>query len=349
MTSSGHFSAIGPAAYWYPVAWSTSIRAKPVATRLFNTPLVLFRDAAGQACALLDRCPHRNTPLSLGRCVSGELECAYHGWRFSGDGTCTTIPSLLNHKPKSSPARHATRFACLESQGLVWVWIKGEPGSAQPYSIPGLDDARYVQIRYDACFDATLYATAENILDVPHTAFLHRGLFRGSSRRKRVTVQVRRGSDRAEARFEGEERPSGLIGAVLAPQGGSLEHVDRFIMPGIAQVEYRLGERSHVVVTNLLSPRSDFETAMFTVATLRLPIGTRLVRRLAEPLARRIVAQDAEILAALTRTTREFGGERFASTELDVLGSSILKLLRWGEQGSSPAVPDEVRAIEMEI
>ncbi len=248
----------------------------------------------------------------------------------------------------SSPARYARVYSCRESQGFIWVWLLGEPVE-EPYLIPGVGDARYRLIEYDATFEATLYATAENILDVPHTSYLHKGLFRGAGARNRVTVRVTRGRDRAEARFIGEPRPEGLIGRLLAPQGGELEHVDRFIMPGIAQVEYRLGEESHVVVTNLLSPVGPFETRMFTVVALRLPVATRVVATLAEPVAKRIVEQDARILEQQTRRTRELGGEQFVSTEVDVLGSSILKLLRWGEQGSVPDVPDETREIEMEI
>ena len=32
--------------------------------------------------------------LSLGRVCDGQLECAYHGWRFAGDGRCVSIPAL---------------------------------------------------------------------------------------------------------------------------------------------------------------------------------------------------------------------------------------------------------------
>ncbi|MEO0813161.1 MAG: aromatic ring-hydroxylating dioxygenase subunit alpha, partial [Myxococcota bacterium] len=256
--------------------------------------------------------------------------------------------SVASSSSTKTAARHATHFPCQESQGLVWVWPRGEPDGA-PYVIPGVNTPGYEILEYDASFDATLYSTAENILDVPHTGFLHKGLFRGASRRHRVTVRVTRSQDRAEAEFIGEPRPEGVIGRLLAPRGGALTHVDRFIMPGIAQVEYALGEQSHVVVTNVLSPVSEFKTRMFTVVALRLPLATSLVARVAEPIARRIVDQDARILKEQTRTTQEFGGEQFVSTEVDVLGSSILKLLRWGEQGSIPDVPPEVREVEMEI
>ena len=69
------------ARHWYVACQSKELRKKPLARTVVGLPLVLFRDAEGRAQALLDRCPHRNAPLSLGRVTNeGRLECAYHGW-----------------------------------------------------------------------------------------------------------------------------------------------------------------------------------------------------------------------------------------------------------------------------
>ena len=79
---------------------------------------------------------------------------------------------------------------------------------------------------------------------MPHTLFLHGGLFRTAERRNDIEVIVRRREDGVEAEFVGEPRPSGIVGRLLAPGGGVVEHVDRFILPSVAQVEYRLGDAS---------------------------------------------------------------------------------------------------------
>ena len=80
---------------WFIAARSTELGKKPLATTLFGTPIVLFRDATGKAGTLVDRCPHRNVPLSLGEVVAdGTLQCPYHGWKFDTDGACKHIPSL---------------------------------------------------------------------------------------------------------------------------------------------------------------------------------------------------------------------------------------------------------------
>ena len=43
---------------------------------------------------------------------------------------------------------------------------------------------------------------------------------------------------------------------------------------------------------------------------------------------RGILGQDADMLARQAETTRRFGGERYTSTELDLMGNGIWRLLR---------------------
>ena len=82
------------AGLWHPVAASATVAAGPVAARLLERDLVLWRGPDGVIEAWADRCPHRGTRLSLGRIVEGRLECAYHGWRFDGSGRCRVVPGL---------------------------------------------------------------------------------------------------------------------------------------------------------------------------------------------------------------------------------------------------------------
>src|SRR5204863_10149973 len=147
----------------------------------------------------------------------------------------------------------------------------------------------------------------------------------------------------AQAEYVGEPRPSGLVGRVLAPSGGVVEHFDRFIMPSIAQVEYRLGESSHLLNTAAMTPVSATETTMWAVIQLRLPIPTWLVAPVVTPIAMRILRQDSSILAMQARAIARFGGEDFTSTEVDVLGPHIWKLLAAAANGDQAPGPFEHR------
>ncbi len=331
--SVGHYSIARLPRRWYVACRSDELAsAAPLPRVILDTPLVLFRDADGTARALLDRCAHRNVPLSRGYCEGGQLVCGYHGWCYGGDGVVTKVPALVG--AQTGKARRVPSHPVVERQGYVWAWMDAEvPPEGEPYLLPCLDTPGYDTIRYEADVPATLHATSENILDVPHTAFLHKGLFRGSGEPNPITAIVRRGPDRVEAEYVGEPRPSGWIARFLAPSGGTVEHFDRFVMPSVAEVEYRLGPENHLVVTSLLTPISDFVTRMYSAASFKLRVPHALVQAALKPLAQRVLAQDIVILAAQTEAVKRFDGEQYASTDVDLLGPHIWRLLKQAERG----------------
>lgn len=333
---------------WYIACTGKQLRDKPLARTVLGVPLVLFRDkAAGVAGALLDRCPHRNVPLSLGRVVEGELQCAYHGWRFGTDGSCRHVPGLVGDQTGARTS--AVRFPCVEQDGFVWVWMVPEDTpSREPYRFPHMHDQGYANTVAILEAQASVHMLAENALDVPHTAFLHAGWFR-SPRRNLIDVEIRRWHDRVEAEYIGEPAPGGLAGRLLAPGGGVIEHWDRFLLPSIAQVEYRLG-KNHFVVTQALTPITDFHTRMFAVATFRLPLPSWLVTAAVRPVILHIFTQDVVVLNAQAENVDKFGGEAFASTEVDVLGPTILGLMRQAEKGWPTAIDSPVvRRSQLEV
>jgi phenylpropionate dioxygenase-like ring-hydroxylating dioxygenase large terminal subunit len=334
----GRVAAVRALDHWYVLAMSDEVRAGAVVARtLYDTPIVLFRGPDGAPIALLDRCPHRNVPLSLGKVApDGTLACGYHGWRFGAGGACVHIPSLPDSSAgRASAARCATAFATRERDGFVWVYARaGVEPTHEPLSFPHFADERYTHVPQVTVAEGTLLATAENALDVPHTAFLHKGLFRGDSRGIAIEAIVRASTDRVEAEYVGEPRPPGIVTWLLAPGGGVVEHFDRFLAPCVAQVEYQLGPHNHVLVTTAMTPESAQRTRLFSVVSLRLRLGARWIAPLLKPLGLRIFAQDAVMLRAQTETVRRFGGEQFASTEIDVLGRHIWRLLLASERGA---------------
>jgi phenylpropionate dioxygenase-like ring-hydroxylating dioxygenase large terminal subunit len=323
---------------WFIAATSRELKSKPLATQIFGTPVVLFRDASGRAGALLDRCPHRNVPLSLGRVAGdGTLQCAYHGWRFDTEGACTFVPSLTDGS--DAKARRAHRFPTVEQQGFVWIYSTPsqavETPAMSPHRFAYLGAKNYTTVTQVVEAEGTLYSTLENALDVPHTAFLHRGLFRAASRGITITAKVQRTSDRVVAEYVGEPRPPGIIARILSPSGGIVTHFDRFLLPSIAQVEYRIGTENHLLVDSVMTPISDFRTRIYAVVSYRTRLPHFLVRPFVKPLALRVFRQDAFILKKQTETIQLFGAEQFASTEIDVLGKHIWRLLKAAERGDT--------------
>ena len=64
---------------WQVAAFARELKDAPLARTLLGEEVVLFRTASGAPAALLDECPHRLAPLSLGKVVDGFLQCINSG------------------------------------------------------------------------------------------------------------------------------------------------------------------------------------------------------------------------------------------------------------------------------
>ena len=155
-----------------------------------------------------------------------------------------------------------------------------------------------------------------------------------------------------QAEYQGEPRPQGLAARILAPGGGVVQHWDRFHMPCVAEVEYRMGDDLHFLVTTLMTPEQDFLTRAYAVVSFKLRLPGWLVAPLVLPVAMMVFKQDASILGKQTETVRRFGGERFVSTEIDLLGGQIRRLMKRAERGrqdTGEADEDYRAEVELEV
>lgn len=157
---------------WYVAAWDREVRHGAVLSRrLLNEPVVLFRNAAGEARAIAGVCPHRYASLGRGTVVDGAVRCGYHGLRFDGTGKCV-------HNPfgPTAPANASVRsYPVVERYSAIWIWM-GAPERADPATIPdfGFQDpaAMFVGQGY-LTVKANYELEIENILDLSHIEFLH--------------------------------------------------------------------------------------------------------------------------------------------------------------------------------
>ena len=77
---------------WYIAAWADEVGAEPLARRICNEPIVLFRDGANRVAALADRCCHRAAPLHMGTVVADGIQCGYHALSSTDPGVAYGSP-----------------------------------------------------------------------------------------------------------------------------------------------------------------------------------------------------------------------------------------------------------------
>jgi phenylpropionate dioxygenase-like ring-hydroxylating dioxygenase large terminal subunit len=328
----GSYSVAFPRSWWYPVARSSELGRRPLAVTLMDTPLVVYRGDGGAPAVLADRCAHRNYPLSLGRVAAdGGLECGYHGWTYDGAGRCVRVPGLPGGCAQPADTRRVASHAATERDGIVWAW--GEPDAEptrRPFALPAVTGPGAGEVILRRDLECTVHASLENALDVPHTAFLHRGIFRGGTPHT-ITAVRRPIDDGVEVQYLGE--PVGM-GPIRLPEGGgrTFDHWDRFVLPSIAQIEYAVEGWFRIVNTIVHLPLSPFRTRAWFVVRFQSRLPAAVVRPVVLQRGRQILRQDARALARQTERIRSFGGERYASTELDLFGNAIWHLLRHAER-----------------
>jgi phenylpropionate dioxygenase-like ring-hydroxylating dioxygenase large terminal subunit len=157
---------------WYVAAAAHELGRAILKRTIAEEQLILYRTEAGNPVAMLDICPHRHAPLSLGRLVGDNIECGYHGITFDCSGKCIRIPG----ESKILERFAATTFPAIERWGFIWIWLgEKKPDDAvlpQPFkwqTEPGwcpMDGYVHVNGNYQLLVD--------NLLDLSHEAFAHR-------------------------------------------------------------------------------------------------------------------------------------------------------------------------------
>jgi phenylpropionate dioxygenase-like ring-hydroxylating dioxygenase large terminal subunit len=160
---------------WHPIARPAEVTEQPRQFLLLGEPWVLYR-AGGRIVAFADRCPHRGTPLSLGRCTAEVLQCAYHGWRYDATGACVEIPALGPGATLPPAARLSPPAGLVEAHGMVFL-APDEP-IAPLGAVPEADDPAFVAGELPTLVTrGNAGLLADNFLDVAHFPFVHAGTF----------------------------------------------------------------------------------------------------------------------------------------------------------------------------
>jgi vanillate O-demethylase monooxygenase subunit len=158
---------------WQPVANSADLPpGKLISYRLFDIDLVIGRLSSGLLAAE-NICPHKGARLSLGHICEAELQCPYHGWRFSVEGDCTNIPSLIDPPKDKLRLSHLRNFPVQERYGMIWVQMEPDASVRLP-EVPEFENPAWTFMVGPATpFKAGFRREIENYLDMTHFAFAH--------------------------------------------------------------------------------------------------------------------------------------------------------------------------------
>ncbi|NEM92220.1 aromatic ring-hydroxylating oxygenase subunit alpha [Galbitalea soli] len=181
--------------FWYAVSFASAVSDRPIARTLLGTRVVVWRATPDSAVSVaLDRCAHRDAPLSKGWIENCHLVCPYHGWEWDRNGETQRIPQfpVAPHPTKSG----LTMVSSQERYGMVWVCLAGADEGGPLADIPPIPefDAEGWRVVPEAewHFDCSAAHLLENNFDGGHVAFVHANTFGDRSKPELTETEVTR-------------------------------------------------------------------------------------------------------------------------------------------------------------
>ncbi len=166
------------AGFWHPVAFLHDIGDKPVAARLLDVNLVVYRTSEGITVAH-DRCMHRGTRLSLGWMQEDLLVCPMHGLHYDGQGVCRKIPSIADPDARIPEKLRLKTCRTEQRYGIIWVCLKDDPAWPLPYWCH-LEDSQFQSMYVPpGKWQVAAGRHVENFNDVAHFPWVHGDTFGG--------------------------------------------------------------------------------------------------------------------------------------------------------------------------
>jgi phenylpropionate dioxygenase-like ring-hydroxylating dioxygenase large terminal subunit len=268
---------------WTAVAPARELGSdKPLGLVIAGERVVLFRDRAGIAHALIDVCPHRGVALSLGNVQQGCLVCPFHGWRFEGSGAVAHVPWSPDAKKETLSAKS---LPLVEKADLLWLYTAPGPMPADGPPVPDemlRNDLRRTGFAINWASHWT--RAMENMLDWPHLPFVHSGTIGRAMRGPAET-------GRMDIHFE--EKPWGAATSISIndkPEPGGLDY--RF--PNMMVLHIPMPWRTLKLMIACV-PIDDGHTRMILMS-IRNFLKPRMVDWIFRSMNRRVASEDKPIL-----------------------------------------------------
>lgn len=307
-----------PEDFWYVVAESQELRPGVVLPRkVLGEWLAVFRDHSGKPTALRDRCMHRAGRLSKGTVADGCLRCPYHGWTYDRDAQVVAVPAEREGFQQTK-GRRGQAFATTEQDGFVYVRLSSAPAvELPPFKMPHYGERGFKTVRLQNRFRNNVTNCAENFIDVPHTVFVHPGIFR-KPRGQELSAKVVRRQGQVHAEYLGETSNLGWFSWFLNPKSKTIKHTDSFYMPNVTSVTYEFGPRRIFVITSQSVPAADDDTVVYTDLTFDYGIFNLIAPPLVRWQSQKVIDQDLVALASQMEVIEKYGAE-FSNTAVDVI------------------------------
>ena len=164
----------------YPNGWYRAFNSEDIQIgeskyiKIFGKDIAVFRGEDGKVNAIDAFCPHLGANLGIGGKVKGNcVECPFHGWKFDGKGTCTSIPYTTSKIPN---AANTNSWPVHEYADMICIFYhcEGEEPDYFPIPLPEIDNGSMARYHiWQSDLDMHIQDFAENAADYAHFNYVH--------------------------------------------------------------------------------------------------------------------------------------------------------------------------------
>ena len=348
---------------WYVAAWAETLEpGQAISRTICDEPVAIYRRHDGAVAGLADQCPHRFAPLSMGQVCEGSnnLECPYHGLQFDETGDCVVNPHGTGRIPAALKVRS---YPVVESHTLLWVWMGyDEPDvSLIPdfsYLDPGAPGT--ASKRDWITLEADYRLVVDNLMDLSHASFLHRGIL-GNPETLDVELEiVEDGNTLCVNRTRGDVAPTPMFDLMFKNDRANVDSWSEMRWDAPANLRHDAGitepgsPRSEGLLvrgTHLITPSSK-DTCYYHFCAVRISDrvapaddDTSIAERLSAMRRFAFDEQDRPMLEAQQRAVDRAGGPEFLQPVMLSVDTAPIRARRMLERQIADQGPGQTGSV----
>jgi len=269
---------------WFVYSSLDALDKGIVSRELFGIKYIAFKNSSNDILVTIDSCPHRGYPLSKGLISNDNLQCSYHGWKFNQNGDCIQVPGTQN-----CPKFKLKLITYHSHEGYLWICL-GEKQSLPSFEL--MKNSIESSLLFN--INAHHFLIFENTFDRMHIPTVHKNFVTKTS--KTVKYRIKCHQDKLEITNLSEGKQVGFLSSLFGSNSDIA--IERYIYPGIIQLEFLQKTKTKLLFTIFLSPVNKDKTQLevkiqYCKSHLLLsPILTPLLRWF----TKRITQQDIKYL-----------------------------------------------------
>ncbi len=155
---------------WFPICLSREVPAgKILGVDFLDGRVVVYRGANGEARVMSAYCAHVGADLSVGDIQGDTIRCAFHHWRYDGNGVC--VATKVGDAPP--PAACLFKFPTCERYGVIYAYNGERPRFEVPVFPFPESELLFDTMAYAETFPVDPWVVSCNTPDVQHIKALH--------------------------------------------------------------------------------------------------------------------------------------------------------------------------------